>query len=90
MPDKFEVSGIGEMRDRVSAIVARIARVNIDEVEDDVLIRDELGIDSLMALEILASCEREFNVRIPEERLAEVEEVGEFLQLLEEARKAQN
>lgn len=89
MPDYSESSETEEMRERVSAIVARIARVNIDEVEDDVLIRAELGVDSLMALEILASCERELDVKIPEERLAEVEEVGEFLQLLEQARKTQ-
>ncbi|MGM0675175.1 MAG: acyl carrier protein, partial [Spirochaetota bacterium] len=46
------------VRSQLIEVVSRIARIDADEIADDVLIRDELGIDSLMAMEIVAATER--------------------------------
>ena len=36
-------------------------------MKDDVLIRDELGIDSVRAMEIFYACEKAFTVKLDEE-----------------------
>ena len=70
-------------RDRTIAIVSRISRIDASELVDDVRIRDELGIDSLMAMEIVASCEKELQIHIDEGDLYSLETVGDFLRLVE-------
>jgi acyl carrier protein len=58
-----------ELKEKLRAIIAEVAE--IDEVPDDVPFRD-LGIDSMMAIEIVAEVEREYKLSIPEEELEEL------------------
>jgi acyl carrier protein len=58
-----------ELKQKLRAIIAEVAE--IDEVPDDVPFRD-LGIDSMMAIEIVAEVEREYKLSIPEEELEEL------------------
>ncbi len=64
---------------QIRETIASILRVGIGEVEDDVLIREELGIDSLRALEIISACERSLGVEIDESACADFKTVGEFV-----------
>ncbi|MFP4534482.1 MAG: acyl carrier protein [Spirochaetaceae bacterium] len=71
-----------ELRERVEQIVSRVSRIDASEFEDEVLIREELGIDSLMAMEIIATCEKELSIRIDETLFACVESVGDFMSIM--------
>ncbi|MFI5367986.1 MAG: acyl carrier protein [Spirochaetia bacterium] len=66
----------------IKQIVSRISRIDVAEMDDRVLIREELGIDSLMAMEIIAGCEKLLGVRIDETLFADVQTVGDFFELL--------
>ena len=70
------------IRSAIKNIVSRITRIDSAEFEDQVLIREELGIDSLMITEILANCEKYLGVTINETMLVNVETVGGFLDLV--------
>ncbi len=72
------------LADKVKSIVARISRINESEFEEGVLIREELGIDSLMGMEIIANCEKAFSIRIDESRFTSIETVGDFLNLVKQ------
>lgn len=74
-----KISNEQELRDAIELIVSKISRIDRSEFEDDVLIREELGIDSLMAMEILARCERRFAIEIPESEMYEVQTVADFV-----------
>jgi acyl carrier protein len=78
------------VRDRVIGIVSQISRIDPDDFEDDVRIREELGIDSLMAMEIVAACERELGISIDEGQVSCVETVGDFLDLVEHLYRTEN
>jgi acyl carrier protein len=58
-----------ELRGRLKEIIAEVAE--IDEVPETVPFRD-LGIDSMMAIEIVAEVEREYKLSIPESELQEL------------------
>lgn len=73
-----------QIREEVKRIVSRISRIDSSELEDQVFIREELGIDSLMAMEIVATCEKHLGLKISEEAFADIETVGDFLNLLVE------
>lgn len=70
------------LRERIAAIVSRISRIDVSELMDDVRIREELGVDSLMAMEIVASCEKELDIHIDEGELYRLQTVGDFLSLV--------
>ncbi|MFP4373149.1 MAG: acyl carrier protein [Spirochaetaceae bacterium] len=72
-----------DLRRRVLDIVAEISRIDPEDFEDDVLIREELGIDSLQAMEIVAACEKALGISIDEGQLFCVQTVGDFLLLVE-------
>ena len=58
-----------ELKEKLREIVAEVAE--IDEVPDEALFAD-LGIDSMMAIEIISDVEREYKISIPEEELTEM------------------
>ncbi len=66
----------------VKQIVSRISRIDVAELDDRLLIREELGIDSLMAMEIIATCEKLLGLKIDETLFADIQTVGDFLDLL--------
>ena len=66
----------------IKQIVSRISRIDVAELDDRVLIREELGIDSLMGMEIIASCEKLLGVKIEESLFADMRTVGDFFELL--------
>lgn len=74
----------GRLREQVKEIVSRISRIDPGELQDRVLIREELGIDSLMAMEIVATCEKKLGIAIDEGKLFEIQTVGDFFRLVEE------
>ena len=73
--------GNDDLREALRAIVAEVAE--IDEVPDDVPFKD-LGIDSMMAIEIVSDVERTHKIKIPEDELAKVVDLNSVLELVQE------
>lgn len=69
-----------ELREKLRGIVAEVAE--IDEVPDDVPFKN-LGIDSMMAIEIVAEFERTYKIKVPEEELAQVVDLNSIVALVE-------
>ncbi len=57
---------MAELKDKLRAIVAEVSE--IDEIPDQTPF-SELGIDSMMAIEIVAEVERQYKVSVPEDEL---------------------
>lgn len=55
-----------DLRDKLRAIISEVSEV--DEIPDEVPFKD-LGIDSMMAIEIVAEVERTYKLSIPENEL---------------------
>jgi acyl carrier protein len=73
---------VEEQRKKVREVIASVSRIDITELADNVNVREELGIDSLMAMEIIATVERALEIEIDEEQYADIETVGEFINLV--------
>lgn len=68
-----------ELRERLRAIVSEVAE--IDEVPDATPFKD-LGIDSMMAIEIVADVERTYKIKIPEQELEQVVDLDSVVKLV--------
>lgn len=66
----------------VKRIMSDISRIDVEELESDIKIREELGVDSLMAMEIVATCEKRLDIHIDEGELYNVETIGDFEKLI--------
>jgi acyl carrier protein len=64
--------------------LSKITRIDSSGITYDTLIFEELGLDSLMAIEMLAKIEKQFDIIIEESILADINTVGDFVQMIEE------
>jgi len=79
-----------DLNKEIVNILSKITRIDLKGITYDTLILEELGIDSLMAIEILARVEKQFNIIIEESLLADVNTVGDFVQTIEEKINMEN
>jgi acyl carrier protein len=68
-----------ELRESLRAIVTEVAE--LDEVPDAAAFKD-LGIDSMMAIEIVAEIERTYKIKIPEQELEQVTDLDSVTRLV--------
>jgi len=81
MPEKINIE---EAKKEIKKMVSDIAEIPEEEIKDDARFAEDLGIDSMMALEIVASVEKKYKVVIPEEKIPTIRSLKNVYQLLEE------
>jgi acyl carrier protein len=69
-----------DLREKLRAIVAEVAEV--DEVPDSTPFKD-LGIDSMMAIEIVADIERAYKIKVPETELEQITDLDSVVRLVQ-------
>ncbi|MEU2059728.1 acyl carrier protein [Streptomyces sp. NPDC013455] len=70
------------------ATIAEIVDVDVDEVTDTADFKEDLDVDSLLALEILVRLERKYQVKLSESNLQKVRSLKETYDLLAEQLEA--
>ncbi|GGW18029.1 acyl carrier protein [Streptomyces capoamus] len=70
------------------ATIAEIIDVDIAEVTDTADFKEELDVDSLLALEILVTLERKYGTKLAESNLQKVRSLNETYALLAEQLEA--
>ena len=70
--------------ERIKEIVCEIVEVAKDDINPDASFMDDMGIDSLRALEILAAIENEYSITIEPERLREMTTLNNVIKLTKE------
>ena len=58
-----------EIKDELRDMMAEIMEAEPEDIKDDAQFVQDLGMDSMMALEVLASLEKKYKIIIPEEEL---------------------
>ena len=71
------------LRKEIIETISIIAKINGTEFNDNTLIREELGVDSLMTIEIIAEIEKYYDIQINEEDIIDINNVGDFINLIE-------
>lgn len=69
-----------DLIEKLRAIVAEVAE--LDDVPNDGAFKD-LGIDSMMAIEIVADVERTFDIKVPEEELETIVDLNSVVALVQ-------
>ena len=72
------------IRDTIRQSVNRITGIAPSEISDTSNYREDLGLDSLSALEVMVDIEYAFKIKVPEERLQTVQTVQDTIALVQE------
>ncbi len=81
MVKKFDME---EMKKDVKALVAQITEISPSDLKEDARFTEDLGVDSMMALEIVASIEKKYKAVIPEDKIPTVQSLRNVYDMLEE------
>ena len=80
MPQVDDLTLEKELRE----IIANVTEIDPKEIGLDSKFVEDLGMDSMMALEILAAMEKKYKIQIPEEKLAQLRTLKDTIKLAKE------
>jgi acyl carrier protein len=72
------------IRDNIKQSIARITGIPPDQIADDASYATDLGLDSLAMLEVAVDAEMCFRVKIPDERLPQIQSVNDAVRIVSE------
>ena len=65
------------VRAEMKKLIAVVTEREPEEVSDTALFVDDLGVDSLMAMEVMVTVDKKFKINIPEEEFAQIKTVDD-------------
>jgi len=72
------------MENEIRTIISEVTEIEPEKITLEAAFIEALGMDSMMALEILAAIEKKYKVRIPEERLMKLNNLQEAINMTKE------
>lgn len=78
---------MSKVRSEVLEIISTVLEKEPHEIKSDAHLMNDLGADSMMALEILASLEKKFRIMIPEDKLKDLTSLDTIVSLVETAKR---
>lgn len=76
-----------DIKNEVLGIVSTVIEKAPQDIPLDAHLVQQVGADSMMALEILAALEKKYKIVIPEEKLKDMTTVGKIIQMVEVAHR---
>ena len=68
----------------VKEIIAKVARIDVTTINDESSLKDELYIDSLLAIQVTALLEEKYQIKIDEVEIFNVDNVKDVVELIKE------
>jgi len=75
------------IKEEIKTIISKVARIDKNLIEDNISLRNDLWIDSLQAIQIVAIVEEKYNIKIDGVEIFNVDNVIEIVELIEEYKK---
>lgn len=70
-----------KITEEVRALIAYILEKDPEQINPETRFVEDLGMDSMTALEILAAIERKYQIKIPEEELTKITNLNQVLEI---------
>ena len=71
-----------KLENELRSLVAEIVEIKPEKITLEANLVEDLGMDSMMVLEILASMEKKYKLRIPEENLTKITDLNKMIELV--------
>ena len=64
-----------QVRNEIKNLIAMVTERDAEEISDTALFADDLGVDSLMAMEVMVTVDKKFKIDIPEDEFSQIKNV---------------
>lgn len=71
------------IRMEVKKLIAEVTEREPSEISDTALFSDELGVDSLMAMEVMVAVDKKYKINIPEDEFATIKNVNDTVAVVQ-------
>ena len=68
----------------VRSLVSKVIRVPEEKIKPDSNLFTDLGVDSLLGVEIFAALDKKYGIDVPESKLGNVQTLGDIIRIVEE------
>lgn len=75
------------MEEKVKEILSGISGIPASEIGNETRVAGDLGMSSFDLADTVVTVEEEYGLRIPDERFADIETVGDIIRIIEEEKK---
>ena len=75
--------GLNEIRDAIKRMVADVTERSPEEISNTAHFQEDLGIDSLLAMELMVSMDKKYKIDIPEEEFQKIKNVDDAVAAVE-------
>jgi len=72
-----------QIRDEVKRLIAEVTEREPEEITDTALFAEELGVDSLMAMEVMVAVDKKYKINIPEDEFAKIKNVDDTVEVVQ-------
>ncbi len=73
-----------EIRAEIKRLVANVTEREPEEISDTAHYMDELGVDSLMAMEVMIAVQKKYKIELPEEEFQKASNVNESVAMVQD------
>ena len=80
--------GVADFEAIIRKIVAEVLEVDPETIQPDAQLVEDLGMDSMKALEILAAIEKRFRIKVPEDNLPKLTTLNQVIQVAKQYARA--
>lgn len=71
-----------KVREEVKRLIAELTEREPGEITDTALFVDDLGVDSLMAIEVMVSLDKRYKINIPEVEFNQIKNVNDAVEVV--------
>jgi acyl carrier protein len=71
------------IREEVKRLIAEVTEREPEEISDTASFSDELGVDSLMAMEVMVAVDKKYKINIPEDEFATIKNVNDTVAVVQ-------
>ena len=80
--NSLKIEIVEEKLVEIKGIVAEVSEMEPEEIDNDGLLKDDYGIDSMRMIEILATLEKNYGIKINQEDLSEMTTVHNIYKIV--------
>jgi len=74
-----------DIRNKIKAAIAKISDIEVADIADTASFQDDLGLDSLVLLEISVEIEMQFGLEVHEEEIKQLQTVQDTVEFVQQA-----
>ena len=72
-----------QIRSEIKKLIAEVTERTPEEVSDTALFVEDLGVDSLMAMEVMVAVDKKYKIDLPEEEFTKLKNVNDTVAMVQ-------